>query len=115
MPGSEVLRQLRNRSTCPSRGSFSPGQAQIHSPSKWPDPAAWAAYAGRYAGDDTLTIWVSGGRLMVHSANEGVEMPSVALSNTRFACDVGLIEFQVATDGHVPAIKFGRVYTLLRE
>ena len=50
-----------------------------------PDPTAWAAYAGRYAGDDTLTIWVSGGRLMVHSANEGVEMPSVALSNTRFA------------------------------
>ena len=67
------------------------------------------------AGDDTLTIWVSGGRLMVHSANEGVEMPSVALSNTRFACDVGLLEFQVATDDSVPAIKFGRVYTLLRE
>ncbi len=80
-----------------------------------PDPAVWATYAGRYTGDDTLTIWVSGGRLMVHSANEGVEMPSVALSNTRFACDVGLLELQVATDGRVPAIKFGRVYTLLRE
>lgn len=80
-----------------------------------PDPTAWAAYAGRYTGDDTLTIWVSGGRLMVHSANEGVEMQPVALSNIRFACDVGLLEFQAAADGSVPAIKFGGVYTLLRE
>jgi len=54
-----------------------------------PDPAAWAAYAGRYRGDDTLTVRVKGGRLLVHSENEGAETSSVALSNTRFACDVG--------------------------
>ncbi|MBN1137785.1 MAG: serine hydrolase [Anaerolineae bacterium] len=80
-----------------------------------PDPAAWAAYAGRYTGDDTLTIRVQGGRLLVHSENEGLEMPSVTLSNTRFACDVGLLEFQVAADGSVPSLRFGRVYTLSRD
>jgi CubicO group peptidase (beta-lactamase class C family) len=79
-----------------------------------PDPAAWAAYAGRYSGDDTLTVRVKGGRLLVHSENEGVEMSSVALSNTRFACDVGLLEFQVAADGRVPSLKFGQVYMLVR-
>ena len=80
-----------------------------------PDPAAWAAYAGRYTGDDTLTVRVKDGRLLVHSANEDVEMSSVALSNTCFACDVGLLEFQVTADGSVPAIRFGQVYTLRRE
>jgi len=80
-----------------------------------PDPAAWAAYAGRYTGDDTLTVRVKGGRLLVHSENEGVEMSSVALSNSLFACDVGLLEFQVAADGSVPLLRFGRVYTLRRD
>jgi len=84
-------------------------------PSFRPDPAAWTAYAGRYSGDDTLTVRVKGGRLLAHSENEGVEMSSVALSNTRFACDAGLLEFQVAADGSVPSLKFGRVYTLCRE
>jgi CubicO group peptidase (beta-lactamase class C family) len=79
-----------------------------------PNPVAWAAYAGRYSGDDTLTVRIEGDRLLVHSGNEGVEMLSVAVSNTRFACDVGLLDFQVAADGSVPAIRFGRVYTLAR-
>jgi hypothetical protein len=42
-------------------------------------------------------------------------MPCVPLSNIAFACDVGLIEFQVAADGSVPSLKFGRVFTLCRE
>jgi len=53
-------------------------------------------------------VRVKGGRLLIHSENEGVEMSSVALSNTRFACDVGLLEFQVLADGRVPSLSLAR-------
>ncbi|MEJ2209718.1 MAG: serine hydrolase [Anaerolineae bacterium] len=77
-----------------------------------PDPGGWAAYEGRYAGVENLTVRFEGGQLLVYSEDEGREMPAVPLSDTRFACDVGLLEFQVAADGAVPSLRFGNVYTL---
>ena len=93
----------------------SPGARYEPDPAFRPDPATWQGYAGRYTGVEGLTVRLEGGRLLVYSDDEGAEVPCVALSNARFACDVGLIEFQVAADGSVPSLKFGRVYTLCRE
>ena len=93
----------------------SPGERFEPDRSFRPDPVAWQGYAGRYIGVEGLTVRLEGERLMVYSDDKGAEMPCVALSNTAFACDVGLIEFQVAADGSVPSLKFGRVFTLWRE
>jgi len=93
----------------------SPGERYEPDRSFRPDPAAWQGYAGRYTGVEGLTVRLEGGRLLAYSDDEGAEVPCVPLSNTLFACDVGLMEFQVAADGSVPSLKFGRVYTLCRE
>jgi CubicO group peptidase (beta-lactamase class C family) len=80
-----------------------------------PAPETWQRYAGRYSGVEKLRIRVEGNRLYVYSAEVDKEMPCVALSNTLFACDVGLLEFHVAADGSVPSLQLGKVYTLNRE
>ena len=77
-----------------------------------PAPDRWAAYVGRYTGVEKIDVRVVGDQLLVYSEDEGREMPAVPLSDTRFACDVGLLEFHVAADGTVPSLRFGNVYTL---
>jgi CubicO group peptidase (beta-lactamase class C family) len=80
-----------------------------------PAPENWQGYVGRYIGVEDLRIRVEGKRLYVYSADVDKEMSCVALSNTLFACDVGLLEFHMAADGSVPSLQFGTVYTLNRE
>lgn len=77
-----------------------------------PSPDRWGAYLGWYTGVEKIGIRIEGRQLLVYSEDEGREMAAVPLSDTRFACDVGLIEFQVADDGTVPSLCFGNVYTL---
>lgn len=80
-----------------------------------PAPEAWQGYAGDYSGVETFRIRLEGNRLYAYSAEVDREMPCVALSNTLFACDVGLLKFHVTADGSVPSLELGRVYTLNRE
>jgi hypothetical protein len=79
-----------------------------------PDPAAWAAYVGRYTGAEKIAVRLEGDRLWVYSEDAGAEMPCIALSNSRFACDEGLLEFQVPAGGGAPQLKFEGVFTLTR-
>ena len=79
-----------------------------------PEPDTWRAFAGRYAGVEKITVRVQDDRLFAYLEHVDKEMPCVPLSNTCFACDVGLVEFDVAQDGKVPSLRFGRVYTLDR-
>jgi hypothetical protein len=79
-----------------------------------PDPASWAAYAGRYVGAEKITVRLEGDRLWVYSEDAGAEMPCIALSNSRFACDEGLLEFQAPAGGGAPQLKFEGVFTLTR-
>jgi hypothetical protein len=61
-----------------------------------------------------MAVQVQGNQLLIYSEDVDKEMSCVPLGNTRFACDVGLIEFDVAPDGSVPSLRFGKVYTLRR-
>jgi CubicO group peptidase (beta-lactamase class C family) len=79
-----------------------------------PAPEAWPAYAGKYVGVDKMVVRVGGDGLLLYSEEADREMPLVPLSKALFASDVGLIEFQVAEDGTVPSLQFGRVFTLTR-
>ena len=72
------------------------------------DPATWAAYAGTYGGVDRLTVSVEDGRLFIASAFYGKRVPCTPLDNRRFASEYGLVEFQVAQDGPVPALKVAK-------
>lgn len=80
-----------------------------------PAPEIWQGYGGKYSGVETFRIRLEGDRLYAYSAEVDREMPCVALSNTLFACDAGLLEFHVAADGSVPSLELGKVYTLNRE
>ena len=74
----------------------------------------WAAYAGHYVGAEGLRVRLEGDRLLLYSEDVGREMACVPLGGHRFASDVGVIEFQVAEDGSVPALRFGHIWTLNR-
>jgi uncharacterized protein (DUF433 family) len=75
-------------------------------------PESWRGYSGRYTGVETVAVRAEGDGLGLYSEEVDKWMRLVPLSNTRFACDVGLIEFQVAEDGSVPALRFAEVYRL---
>jgi hypothetical protein len=77
-------------------------------------PETWTRYAGRYLGAEDLTFRMDAERLLVYSADEDREMPCVPVGPGRFACDVGVIEFPVATDGRAAEVMFGRMYRLAR-
>ncbi|HSJ57658.1 MAG TPA: hypothetical protein VLC95_10780, partial [Anaerolineae bacterium] len=79
-----------------------------------PRPEAWARYEGRYSGVEKVAVRVAEGELFLYSEEVDREMVCVALGDTLFASDVGLVEFVVGGDGSVPAVAFGRVYTLKR-
>jgi hypothetical protein len=51
----------------------------------------------------------------VYSEDTGQNMPCVPLSDTRFACDAGLVEFLIDEGGMVNSLRFGRTYTLSRQ
>jgi CubicO group peptidase (beta-lactamase class C family) len=79
-----------------------------------PEPDAWKAFAGRYAGVEKMAVRVQDDQLFVYSEDVDKEMPCVPLGKTCFACDVGLVEFNVAQDGSAPSLRLGRVYALDR-
>jgi CubicO group peptidase (beta-lactamase class C family) len=71
-------------------------------------------YTGRFEGADRLRLRLEEGRLLLYSEDAGKEVPCLPLGEHRFACDVGLVEFQMAEDRTVPALRFGRMFTLNR-
>jgi CubicO group peptidase (beta-lactamase class C family) len=77
-----------------------------------PEPDTWARYAGKYRGVEIFTLRLDGGRLLAYSDDEGREVPCIALSNTCFACDLGLIDF--GEDGEPDSFRLGNTYTLRR-
>jgi hypothetical protein len=79
-----------------------------------PAPETWQAYIGKYTGVEKVAVRIEDDHLFVYSEDVDKEMPCVPLSNTCFACDVGLVEFHVADDGTVPSLRLGKVYTLKR-
>lgn len=92
----------------------SPAERREPGPAFQPDPAGWAAYAGRYTGVEIFDIRLAGGRLFLYSEADDREMPLVPIGPDRFACDLGVIQFRAAAQGGVPELLFGRVYTLSR-
>ena len=78
-----------------------------------PASSTWGAYGGTYAGSGTLTVRIDGEELLVHSEWNDEEKVYVPISNTLFASDWGLIEFQVEEDGTVSSLLSGGV-TLTR-
>ena len=104
-PDGPVQYILVNSSPCKR---FTPDPAGI------PEPGAWTAFAGWYSGVEKIAVRVQDNQLLIYSEDVDKEMSCVPLGNTRFACDVGLIEFDVAPDGSVPSLRFGKVYTLRR-
>jgi CubicO group peptidase (beta-lactamase class C family) len=105
VPEDDNVVQYIEVSSSPCR-RFQPDPAPVLRPETWP------AYAGKYTGVEKVAVRAQGNRLYLYSEDMDKEMPMVPLSNTRFACNVGLIEFQVAGDGSVPALRYGDVYTL---
>lgn len=87
-----------------------------------PDPRAWQRYIGQYRNREdeaaeTITIRLEGDRLLLHLLdNDGDEMeePLAPLDATRFYWSRGVIEFQHAPDGSVPALIAMHVYTFKR-
>ena len=97
----------------------SPCQRIQGKPAFVPDPTVWKAYVGTYTRRigylDTLRVRVADNRLFVHSKELSREVACLPLNDTRFACDIGLIEFQVDGDGTVPTLRLRSTYTLPRE
>lgn len=79
-----------------------------------PAPETWQAYIGKYTGVEKVAVRIEDDQLFLYSEDVDKEMLCVPLSNTCFACDVGLVEFHVADDGRVPSLRLGKVYTLNR-
>jgi CubicO group peptidase (beta-lactamase class C family) len=77
--------------------------------------AACRAYPGTYSGVETLIVHLEEDGLSVYAEDTGQEMPCVPLSDTLFACDVGLLEFLIDERGAVDSLRFGRTYTLHRQ
>ncbi len=80
----------------------------------------WRSYSGIYQEEntgETITIQVSNEHLLLHlhdtddHVREGVGMP---ISATQCVWTGGLIEFQVAEDGTVPALTAMKVYEFKR-
>jgi CubicO group peptidase (beta-lactamase class C family) len=87
-----------------------------------PDPRAWQGYIGQYRDreDDaaeTITIRLEGERLLLHlldSDTEEIEEVLAPLDPTRFYWSRGVIEFQHAADGSIPALIAMDIYTFRR-
>jgi CubicO group peptidase (beta-lactamase class C family) len=85
-----------------------------------PNPLTWLSYGGIYKQEnteETITIQVTNEHLVLRlydnddNVKEGVCIP---ISATRFTWAGGLIEFQVAEDGTVPALTAMKVYEFKR-
>jgi hypothetical protein len=85
-----------------------------------PNPLAWLSYGGIYKEEnteETITIQVTNEQLLLRlhdnddNVREGVGMP---ISETQLTWAGGLIEFQVAEDGTVPALTAMKVYEFKR-
>lgn len=81
-------------------------------PVRVPEPDAWKAFAGRYSGVEKIVVRLQDDQLFVYSEDVDKELACIPLGNARFACDVGLVEFDFTPDSTAPSLRFGKVYTL---
>lgn len=78
-----------------------------------PDPTRLQAFAGIYVDDRALVFYVADNNLIMKGLLHGnnpqpdLEIPGLAVDNTHFAFkDFGLVTFQQALDGTVPALEW---------
>jgi hypothetical protein len=74
-----------------------------------PGPAPLEALAGVYRDRDALSVSVRDGRLAIRSEDQGREFPCIALGARRFACGLGLVEFDAAADGRIAGLRLKAV------
>lgn len=85
-----------------------------------PDPTSWRRYSGTYrenVNNETIDIQVEdhGLVLRLHDNDAStIEGTCIPLDETRFAWSGGLIEFEIADDGTVPALTAMQVYRFER-
>jgi CubicO group peptidase (beta-lactamase class C family) len=81
-----------------------------------PDPARLDAYAGTYHWEnvDRLVVRVEEGRLLVRSRFLKDEVACVPLGESRFACRLGVLEFESDPDGVVKRLRRGPTFVLTR-
>jgi len=80
-----------------------------------PDPARLETLAGVYRDRDALTVSVREGRLAIRSEDQGREFPCIALGAGRFACGLGLVEFDAGADGRVFRLRLKGVLAFPRK
>jgi Beta-lactamase len=84
------------------------------------NPLSWIRYCGTYKDNnsgETITIQITDGQMLVRFYGNDGEMREgvcVPISMTRFTWSGGLIEFQIAEDGTVPALEAMKVYEFKR-
>jgi CubicO group peptidase (beta-lactamase class C family) len=85
-----------------------------------PDSLSWVRFNGIYKEDEsgeTITIQVVNEQMLLHlheSDDDTVEGVCIPISETRFAWSGGLIEFQDAEDGTIPALIAMKIYKFRR-
>lgn len=68
----------------------------------YPDPISWARYVGTYKGDGgTLLISLEGEQLHIRDVEGKGKANCIPLDTTRFACQMGVIEFLLNEDNTV--------------
>ncbi len=79
-----------------------------------PDSLAWKAYVGTYTGVFPLETFIKDGCLYVDFTFFHQKLSCTPLDNTRFVCERGLIEFQMADEGAVSTLIWGKSFTFTR-
>ncbi|MBI5929521.1 MAG: beta-lactamase family protein [Chloroflexi bacterium] len=78
------------------------------------DLNVWQKFTGVFVGVDKLKITLQGDTLHVYSDEMAMDYACIVLSETAFACKMGLIEFEVAGDGAVTGLLLQGAYRLKR-
>ncbi len=80
-----------------------------------PDTVKWQNYTGTYEADnDTLKVRIEDGQLLLLDVKDKHEVICIPLADTRFACQLGLIEFVVGDDGMVTEIRSAETFHYAR-
>ncbi len=74
----------------------------------------WQKFAGVYIGVDKLKVTLRDDSLYVYSDEMAAEYVCIPLSETAFACKMGLIEFETANNGSVTGLRLQGAYRLKR-
>jgi CubicO group peptidase (beta-lactamase class C family) len=79
------------------------------------DPATWATYAGTFASFITVAVRIENDELLARASMFEWDSPCTPLGGHRFVTRFGIIEFLVADDGSVQALRWGEAFTLNRQ